>query len=140
MPPVIAYLAWCSVPAVAFGVAMNAGAIGRAAQRAVQAVRPAAPMTNAVPVERLAADLRRLAALLRQYDVPGAGAPMAKRLAAHRAYEDRLADACAALEIPHGLGRTSGWEHALELARAESALLHAGLVFAPPGLERRRWP
>jgi hypothetical protein len=63
---------------------------------------------------------------------------MTKRLAAHQAYEDRLADACAALEIPHRLGRTSGWEHALELTRAESALLDAGLTFAPPGLDRRR--
>jgi len=140
MPPVVAVLAWCSVPALAFGVACNAGAIGRAVHRAILTVHPPAPVTNAVPVERLAADLRRLAALLRQYETPGAGAPMAKRLAAHRAYEDRLADACTTLEISHRLERTSGWEHALELARAESALLDAGLVFAPPGLERRRGP
>jgi hypothetical protein len=140
MPRVIAVLAWCSVPAIAFGVASNAGAIGRAVRRAVQAAGPEAPTANAVPVERIAADLRRLATLLGEYEVPGAGASMAKRTAAHRAYEDRLSDACAALEIPHGLGRTSGWEHALELTRAEAALLDAGLVFAPPRLERRRGP
>lgn len=140
MPRVIAVLAWCSVPAVAFGVACNAGAIGRAMRRAVEAAGPGPPMASAVPVERIAADLRRLAALLRAYDVPGVGTSMAKRIAAHRAYEDRLADACAALGIPHELGSTSGWEHALEIARAEAALVDAGLVFAPPDLERRRGP
>jgi len=140
MPPVIAFVAWCSLPAVVFGVAVHAGTIGRAVRRVVQAAQPKVPTANAVPIERLAADLRRLADLLRQYHAPGARAPMAKRLAAHRAYEDRLADACVALQIPHRLGRTSGWEHALELTRAEYALLDAGLAFAPPGLERRRWP
>ena len=140
MPPVIAFVAWCSLPAVVFGVVQHAGVIGRAVRRAVEAVRPPALMANAVPIERLAADLRRLAALLQQYERPEAKASMAKRLATNRAYEDRLAEACAALEIPHRLGRTSGWEHALELTRAESALLNAGLAFAPPGLERRRWP
>jgi hypothetical protein len=138
MPPVVAYVAWSCLPAVVFGVLVNAGPIGRTIRRAFEAARPPDPVPMSVPIERLAADLRRLAALVHEYDAPGAGVSMAKRIAANRAYGDRLADACAALEIPHRLGVTSGWERALELARVESALLEAGLSFAPPTVERRR--
>jgi hypothetical protein len=130
--PVVAALAWCSLPAVVFGVAFHADAVGRALGHALRTVRPPPPAPASASIERLAADLRRLAALIREYDVPGAAVPIPKRIAAHQAYQDRLADACAALGIAHRLGCAPGWENAFEIARVERALLDAGLVFAPP--------
>lgn len=139
MHPVVAVVVWSSLPAVVFGLALHAGTIGRAIRRVLQAGQRGDPVAP-LPIERIAADLRRLALAVRDCDRPGAGVPVAKRRACHQAYEDRLADACAALQIPHRLDAVSGWERAFELARTESALLEAGLVFAPPAVERRHRP
>jgi hypothetical protein len=134
---VVVFLLWAALPAAVFGLATHAGSVGRLLRRTLRWVRPPAPVPAAVPLERIASDLRRLARLIQSYEIPGAAVPVAKRRAAQRAYEDRLADACAALGVPHRLATTSGWEHAFELSTVEWALLDAGLAFAPPIRARR---
>ena len=79
------------------------------------------------PVERLAADLRRLR--------PQRLDPHRSRLqreAARLAYEDVLREAALALGISHTLlDVPRGLPRELELLRVEQALLDAGLVLAP---------
>ena len=79
--------------------------------------------------------------MIRQYEKPESVVRV-KWLAAHRAYEDRLVEACAELGISHRLDSTEGWEHTFELARAERALAAAGLSFTPVVLDHRggQWP
>ena len=79
------------------------------------------------PVERLAADLRRL----RPQRLDPARSRL-QREAARLAYEDVLREAALALGISHTLlDGPSGLARELELLRIEQALLDAGLVLAP---------
>jgi hypothetical protein len=78
------------------------------------------------PLERLAADLRRLR---QQRADPGRS--RTQREGARLAYEDVIRETAEALEIPHDLHRTSaGLAREVELLRVEQALLDAGLVLA----------
>jgi len=91
--------------------------------RAAEAIRgrrstnPAGP-----PIERLAADLRRLRPL-----VDDAARSRTQREGARLAYEDVLTDACRALGIEHRLGATRGLAGEVEVLRVEAALADAGL-------------
>lgn len=80
--------------------------------------RPAGP-----PIERLAADLRRLRPLV---DDPTRS--RTQREGARLAYEDVLADACRALAIEHRLGAARGLAAEVEVMRVEAALADAGLT------------
>jgi hypothetical protein len=82
------------------------------------------------PLERLAADLRRLR---RQRADPCRS--RVQREGARLAYEDVLRDTARALGLHHQLpgsraGRSRGLAHELELLRLEQAILDAGLVLS----------
>lgn len=84
-------------------------------------IRPAGP-----PVERTAADLRRLKGLLAEpchlsavrYD------------GLRQAYDRLLVDACETLEIPQDLDRSGSWAHEVERLRIEIELERCGLVLS----------
>jgi hypothetical protein len=84
------------------------------------------------PIERLAADLRRLA---------GQRVDLATRSpvwfsAVQRAYDDRLVVACRELEIRQHLGELSGVDLDIERVRVEGMLNEAGLAFHDAGADR----
>jgi hypothetical protein len=84
------------------------------------------PYPLAPPLETVAADLGRIR---RELDNPPAGLPMAKRVGTRQAYDDRLRDACRALEVPNTLeGLAEGFDRDAERLRVESRLVDAGLV------------
>jgi hypothetical protein len=78
------------------------------------------------PLERVAADVRRLA---RAIDLVPAGTPMARRRGLEAAYDDVLAEAAGMLGVPHTL-RTApeGRAREVERLRVRAALQGAGLV------------
>jgi len=90
-------------------------------------VLPQVPLATAnPPLETVVADLHRIG---RELDSPAPGLPMAKRRGALQAYEDRLLDACRALEVPDTLdGLAEGIDRDAERLRLESRLAEAGLV------------
>ncbi|HET9872022.1 MAG TPA: hypothetical protein VFP89_05430 [Propionibacteriaceae bacterium] len=85
---------------------------------------------HGVPIERIAADLRRLRAMI---------AVDASRSAAHQlgnrlAYDRVLIQACEMLGIEHDLGSdSSGMERDIERFRIEAELERAGVVLSTPG-------
>jgi hypothetical protein len=77
------------------------------------------------PIERIARDVRRLRPELL---APTPGTPMARRIGICRAYDDLLADACRALDVPDTLsGLPLGTERDAERLRVEHELDAAGL-------------
>jgi hypothetical protein len=84
---------------------------------------PVAP--SGMPIERIAADLRRIR---RQALMPASGTPMARRRAIVAAYDDALLDACRALDVPTELDRiTDALERESERLRTEAELERAGV-------------
>ena len=81
------------------------------------------------PVEQLAADLRRLAAAVR--DLPR-GTSRARQRGLLMAYDDVLTAAALALDVPHVLDTAPpGLDRDLERVRVEGALEAAGLRLDP---------
>jgi hypothetical protein len=96
----------------------------------VAVIAPVGPVGP--PIERLAADLRRLA---------GQRLGLATRspvwfAAVQRAYDDRLAIACRELEIPQHLSELTGVDQDIERVRIEGMLNEAGLAFHDAGADR----
>ncbi len=90
-------------------------------RRAVRALRD----QHGVPLEQLAADLRRLRALVSGDANRSAAHQLGNRLA----YDRLLTQICAMLEIEHELeGESAGIERDLERLRVEAELERAGLV------------
>ncbi len=86
--------------------------------------RRAAP--TGLPIEQLAADLRRVHRLLVQ--CPD-GTPMVRRVATREAYDELLRQACDAVDVPHELDAVpEGMERDMERLRVEEALRTAGLT------------
>jgi hypothetical protein len=84
-------------------------------------------LTYDPPIERIAADLRRLSTAIGQLRD---GAPVIRRQALLLAYDEKLAAACQALGVSHSLGELpAGVDHELEKIRVEAALEEAGLRF-----------
>lgn len=80
------------------------------------------------PLETVVADLRRIR---HELDHPVPGLAMAKRRGTLQAYEDRLLDACRALEVPNALaGLEEGIDRDAERLRVEVHLEDAGVVLA----------
>ncbi len=77
------------------------------------------------PVERVAADLRRLGAELA---VVPSGTPVARRRGLLAAYDDVLVEAAEILEVPHGLTTVLPEAREVERLRLLAALEDAGLV------------
>ena len=78
-----------------------------------------------VPIEQLAADLRRLRAILGTDAHRSAAHQMGNRLA----YDKLLMQVCEMLEIEHDLeGESIGFERDIERIRVEAELERAGLI------------
>jgi len=86
------------------------------------------------PLERLAADLRRLRAEL----TSGAPTNNLRHTALHMAYDSVLLDTCASLRIPTELATAAGPDRDLERLRAEAAIQDAGVQLHTP--HRRAQP
>ncbi len=87
--------------------------------------RRSAPGPVHRPLERVAADLRRLA---RELALVPAGAPVARRRGLQAAFDDVLVEAAALLEVPHTLTLTpAGRARDAERLRVQVALSDAGL-------------
>ena len=88
--------------------------------------QPAAPASARRPLQVVAADLRRLS---RQLALVPAGASLVRWQALWAAYDDVLAEAAEALEIPHDLPATAnGLPREFERLRLITALEDAGLA------------
>ena len=83
-----------------------------------------------LPIERIAADLRRLARA-RRLAAPGS----VRHHAVNTVYDRRLAQACGSLEIEHALDTSDGLDHELERLRVEGALARAGMVLTTADTE-----
>jgi len=92
-------------------------------RRAVRALRT----QQGIPLERLAADLRRLRALLGQDEHRSAAHQMGNRMA----YDRLMIQICEMLHIEHELNRDSiGVERDIERFRVEAELERAGVVLS----------
>jgi hypothetical protein len=107
-------------------VADRALAVGRR----LHLIKPEPPVTSTRPVERLAADLRRLSAAMAGIRP---GTPHLRRVALLGAYEDTLIEASRALGVAQSLSGLprGGLDRELERMRLEAALEAAGLRFRP---------
>jgi hypothetical protein len=93
--------------------------------RFLRGARSPSPSPAGMPIERIAADLRRIRPeALTQVS----GMPMARRRAIVAAYDAALLDACRALDVPTDLDRvTDGLERESERLRTEAELARAGV-------------
>lgn len=95
--------------------------------RFLKVVKSPAPTPAGMPIERIAADLRRIRP---QAVAPTAGMPMARRRAIVAAYDEALLDACRALDVHTDLGLvTDALERESERLRTEAELERAGVAF-----------
>lgn len=93
------------------------GAYLRRRRRGPEPVRP--------PIERLAADLRRVHRTLAGFPP---GTPAVRRRATREAYDALLVQACTALDVPHRLDTVGeGMDREVERLRVEEALRSAGI-------------
>lgn len=96
------------------------------AARVLRSPEPAEPVgPTPLPIEQVAADLRRLSRLRSSV----ATRSSVWFTAVHLAYDDRLRTACRQLDIEYHLDGLDGVDLALERLRVEAALRSAGLVF-----------
>lgn len=116
------------VPVALFGAMLHGREIldrGTAAGRRMHLLPPPEPTPSGPPLEKLAADLRRLRPEAR---VHRPGVAMAKQRGIVAAYDEVLVAAAAALDVSTTLTElTDGIEHEAERLRLELALEHAGL-------------
>ena len=117
------------VPVALFSAALHARhLIERSAAfgRRVHLLPKQIPPPTGPPLEKLAADLRRLRAEVR---FPRAGVAMARQRGIVAAYDGVLISTAAVLEVPTTLGELSedGIDHEAERLRLEHALEQAGL-------------
>jgi len=121
-------------PVAVLYVMVNLGTVGRAVLRALRWCRlvpkeKPAPAPPRVPLEKIVADLCRLTAAMR--DVPPE-ASRARKRGLLLAYDDVLANAALALDIPQSLGELPlGMDRDIERLRVEAGLRDAGLRFGP---------
>ena len=99
---------------------------GDSVARLLRIVKSPAPAPAGMPIERIAADLRRIRP---QALTTTAGMPMARRKAIAAAYDEALLDACRALDVPTELDRmTDALERESERLRTEAELERAGVA------------
>ena len=86
----------------------------------------AAPEPDGPPIERVAADLRRVHRLLAGYP---SGTPAARRFGTRQAYDELLTVACRQVGVPHRLGELpEGMDREIERLRVEQSLRERGLA------------
>ena len=118
------------IPVAVIWTLMHAGRLCERAASAARRLRPRRPEAAGPPVERLAADLRRLSAACRELP---RGTSHARYRGMLAAYDDVLCSACRALDIEQSLGSLPpGLDRDLERLRVEGALESAGLLFRIP--------
>jgi hypothetical protein len=101
------------------------GTVGTWAGRRLHLLPTPPPATAGMPIERIAADLRRIRP---QALRPASGTPYVRRQAIVAAYDDALLDACRALGVATELDRiTDALERESERLRAEHELEKAGV-------------
>jgi hypothetical protein len=89
-------------------------------------MRARRPHPTSRPIERLAADLRRVDRALRSLPP---GSTMVRRRATEQAYDDLLREACRSLDVADRLDAVpAGLDRELERARVQRALQRAGLT------------
>lgn len=92
---------------------------------ALRRLRPPSPVSPHRPIERIAADLRRVRRARACFE-PGASA--VKKIAARQAYDALLVQACKALDVEHRLLVLSeGMDREIERIRVEERLRDLGL-------------
>jgi hypothetical protein len=110
---------------VIIGGVLYQAEIAHALRRLVSRVLPPQPTPAWPPIERIAGDVRRLRIDLL---ATAPGTPMARRIGLQLAYDDRLADACAALGVANVLTALPlGAERDAERLYVEHKLEMAGL-------------
>ena len=124
VPPgnIVAYLLASVAPPVFFWLVLKVpwlfGVLAR--------LRSRRPVPDGPPIERLAADLRRVHRSLVRL---APDAPMVRRRATHQAYDTLLAQACQAVGEIHWLDTIpEGIEREVERLRVEDALRRSGLM------------
>ncbi len=101
-------------------VPRSVDAIGAYVRKRRQGPTPAHP-----PIERLAADLRRVHRTLAEFPP---GTPAVRRRATREAYDALLVQACAAVDVPHRLDTLGeGMDREVERLRVEESLREAGV-------------
>jgi len=89
-----------------------------------------APHLRGIPVDQLAADLRRLRRAVATDQQRSATHQLANRVA----YDQLLMQACEMLAVPHDLDKTTaGPERDIERIRVEAELERAGIVLSAAG-------
>ncbi|MFC4005288.1 hypothetical protein ACFS2C_26200 [Prauserella oleivorans] len=116
---ILIYLVAVALPSVVFSLVL---AIPRLVDKYARRREPPPPVP---PVERLAADLRRVH---RSLVALAPDAPVVRRRATIEAYDTLLAQACQAVRVPHQLDTVDGIEREIERLRVEEALRGAGLA------------
>lgn len=98
--------------------------------RVLHVVPPRPPVgPSNPPLETVVADLHRIR---HELESRPPGLPMAKRIGILQAYDDRLIDACRALEVPNTLeGLAEGLDRDAERLRTECLLEEAGISVPP---------
>ncbi|GAA4527337.1 hypothetical protein [Amycolatopsis samaneae] len=119
--PLVLYAVVTVAPTVLFWCALRVPALLRWWRARRRPPVPAGP-----PIERLAADLRRVHRELVRCP-PGTSA--ARRIGTRRAYDALLGQACRQVEVPHRLdGLPEGIDRDLERLRIEESLRSCGLA------------
>jgi hypothetical protein len=114
------YVGIALIPTAACAAVMWAPRVIRRIRR-----RPA-PLAQGPPIEKLAADLRRVHRVLAGYEQ---GTPLVRRVGTLQAYDELLIQACRAVDVDQRIDRLRpGTELELERLRVEEQLRHAGLA------------
>jgi len=120
----VEYLCWAVAPSAVAWTVLHVPAAARLLREEVARHRPPTPAQP--PIERLAADLRRIASRLDAVAGAERMPGRALRLASiSAAYDDTLLDACRALEVP--LPRPRAPLSAAQRLQVEADLAGAGL-------------
>jgi len=111
----------CIAPTVLFWCALRVPAlVGRLREKHLK------PEPQGPPIERVAADLRRVHRLLVDYP---SGTPAARRFGTRQAYDELLTQACRQIGVPHRLGELpEGMDREIERLRVEQSLRERGLA------------
>jgi len=122
------------LPSLLIGAALQVPRLYAAGRRLAQrrGLLSPPPQPAGLPIQQIAADLRRLDSRLTELRQAGPVTAKAVKLtAAQSAYDDRLLDACRALDVAHELGSARGAGRTVERLRVEAALAGAGLDLHP---------
>jgi hypothetical protein len=118
--PAALYIAVAVAPSVLFWCALKVPAVFRWWRRRHEPETPAGP-----PIEKLAADLRRVR---RQLAELPSGASAVRRIGTRQAYDALLVQACREVEVAHRLDTLpEGFDREIERLRVTEALREHGL-------------